>query len=640
MPIELTNPSGLWVLGLLAPLVVLYILKVRRPRLVVSSTWLWETSQRDLEARNPFRRLRRDVALLIQALAIVALALAMAKPSIRTGLAMVEHVAFVIDTSASMGAVDSGASRLDEARARAREAVSALGADADVMVVDAGNEPRVSMPLDRDRRRFLSVVADLGVRAEQGALARSIALAVERLSRLGGDKRVLVITDDTASARDDVALSSVPVDVVGVGKPADNVGIARFDVRRAVDPSTGRPRIEAFALLANFGASAVERFVVLRQRNTTAPIASRRLRIAPDERVPVVLSFEPALGDSGTGLVVELEPNDALSIDDRAYAIVPPDAALPVVVVPPDRSPWLERAFASDRDVTLYRATAVDLERGSVPDGALVVSVGTCPPRVPDGDVLVVDPPEGPCLGVNVGEVVEAPVLTSWAEVDPRFEFVDFEDVHLRRARQIRGLTGSEASLHAGDSTIAASLDIDGAHGTLLSFDPGESDWPLEASFVVFARNIAELARGARTNEGRAFFDAGAPLRFKVPRETERITLEDPKGEKQDLDAHDGVVIVPGASLAGFYFASWRLPRAGSTLMAAHFSAGNESDLRRGATSAKVPHKARAVASVARVADVSWLLAVVAIMLIVLDIWYVTRRPQTSMLKAAGRTSI
>ena len=39
--LSLLAPKGLWLLGLLAPLVVLYILKIRRQRRRVASTWLW-----------------------------------------------------------------------------------------------------------------------------------------------------------------------------------------------------------------------------------------------------------------------------------------------------------------------------------------------------------------------------------------------------------------------------------------------------------------------------------------------------------------------------------------------------------------------------------------------------------------------
>jgi len=57
MPFELRNASGLWLLGLLVPLIVLYILKIRRQRLTVASTWLWQQAARDLLAKSPFRRL-------------------------------------------------------------------------------------------------------------------------------------------------------------------------------------------------------------------------------------------------------------------------------------------------------------------------------------------------------------------------------------------------------------------------------------------------------------------------------------------------------------------------------------------------------------------------------------------------------
>jgi hypothetical protein len=71
---SLVSPTGLFLLGLLAPLVILYILKVRRKRVVVPSTWLWASAQRDLLAKAPFKKLIAQVSLILQALAIALLA--------------------------------------------------------------------------------------------------------------------------------------------------------------------------------------------------------------------------------------------------------------------------------------------------------------------------------------------------------------------------------------------------------------------------------------------------------------------------------------------------------------------------------------------------------------------------------------
>src|SRR3954467_10410114 len=98
----LGNPHGLWLLGLLAPLVVLYVLKVRRHRVTVASTWLWQAAARDLLARSPWQRLRKRVLLVVEALALLALGLALARPVLSGAPIDSEHLALVVDASASM----------------------------------------------------------------------------------------------------------------------------------------------------------------------------------------------------------------------------------------------------------------------------------------------------------------------------------------------------------------------------------------------------------------------------------------------------------------------------------------------------------------------------------------------------------
>jgi hypothetical protein len=96
--VHFLEPRGLLLLAGLVPLVVLYILKVKRHRQVVSSTWLWAAAQRDLAAKHSFRRLVAELPLILQVLALVALAVALARPSSRGGAIEGDHVAIVVDT--------------------------------------------------------------------------------------------------------------------------------------------------------------------------------------------------------------------------------------------------------------------------------------------------------------------------------------------------------------------------------------------------------------------------------------------------------------------------------------------------------------------------------------------------------------
>src|SRR5262249_40500806 len=134
---ELLAPAGLALLALLVPLVVLYILKIQRSRRKVASTWLWAAAQRDLMARSPFKRCVAQIPLLLQALALIALAVALARPATRGRSFAGDHVAIILDTSASMSARAGGTdeapvTRLDLAKRAARDILSSLtpGSDA------------------------------------------------------------------------------------------------------------------------------------------------------------------------------------------------------------------------------------------------------------------------------------------------------------------------------------------------------------------------------------------------------------------------------------------------------------------------------------------------------------------------------
>ena len=69
---ELLSPWSLAWLGLLGPLVLLYVLKRRRQEREVGSTLLWELALRDLRAERPWKRLVPHLSLLLQALVLIA----------------------------------------------------------------------------------------------------------------------------------------------------------------------------------------------------------------------------------------------------------------------------------------------------------------------------------------------------------------------------------------------------------------------------------------------------------------------------------------------------------------------------------------------------------------------------------------
>jgi VWA domain-containing protein/aerotolerance regulator-like protein len=629
---SLGNPQGLWLLGLLAPLLLLYVLKIRRQRVTVASTWLWQAAARDMLARSPWQRLRGRLLLLLEALALLALGLALSRPALPGGQIASEHVALVIDASASMLADAGGAPRIAAAKAAAVRVLAALPPGADVLLIEAGSEPRVLGPSDRDLSRVLARVQALNAAGVEGHLERAITLASEQLAQRGGSRTIVVISDEGGLAPA-LPQTRVPLSVVKVGLPVDNTAITRIDVGRAPSRSgsPGADRVEVFVELGSFAKAPRDVFVTLKQRNSPTVLASRRLRLEPGQKAPVVLGFEATASDAGTGLLVELSPHDALPVDDTAFGRVPPSRKLTTISSPPHQSPWFERALLADPDLELLGVPLSELDSTTIGDDALLVVSGACPADLPGNDFVILNPPAGACRGAVVGQLLQAPVVTSWERTDPRLRFITLDGVSIAKARSIDPPSAQSLLVKSREGVLVSDISEAGRTGTLIGFDVGESNWPLRASFVLFVRNIAEIARAHRQNHVLGPARTGSPLRLRVPTLLSQVTLTDPAGVESQLEARGGLAIIARPEQPGFYLITYTGPRPGAALAVLNLTSESESDLRAAPPAGAPVESSQARTSRALVTespgDWGYLAAAVALLAIVLQVTWLTRSP-------------
>src|ERR671923_581958 len=99
-----------WAFGLLLAIpaiLVLWVLRPRRPRVRVPSLLLWPASPAQRQAAQPWQRLRHHPLLWLQVAAAALLALAAARPYLPASTAS-RHVVVFLDASGSMRARDPG----------------------------------------------------------------------------------------------------------------------------------------------------------------------------------------------------------------------------------------------------------------------------------------------------------------------------------------------------------------------------------------------------------------------------------------------------------------------------------------------------------------------------------------------------
>lgn len=620
--LTLQNLPGLWLLSGLLPIVLLYVLKARRRRVRVPSTWLWAAARRDLQARSPFKRLRRELPLLLEIFALTMLALALARPACRGRSIAGAHVALVIDLSASMGARNAGGpARIEEARAAARRIVEALAMGSEAMLIGSGRDARVLAPLGRDRTSLIRAIERATAQDVEGDLGAAVALAVDRLRPLAGERRVIVVTDGASARLESLRAGVIPIELVRVGRPVDNAAIVRMDVRTARQGGSNEV-VQAFALLANFGETPREVYVTARREGESSVFASRRLRLDAGRREPVTLTFPFTAEDVGRGVLIELEPRDALPTDDVAYGRIPPGLQLPVVLASRSMSVWVQRALESDPNVRLSVVTPDTL--GELPPGALVVLEGACPDPLPTRhDVLVFAPPQGPCADVTVGSAVEAPAISSYVHTDARFRFLTMDGVHLARATPLRLGTHAQELLRAGEHVLMADISTPERSVTVVGLDVNESDWPLRASFVLFVRNVEEIARAHRARTISGGGRTGEPLRIAVPPFVREVDVRGPGGA-QRVPVTSGIAIVGETSRAGLYRLAWQ----GGTMVApVNLLSDAESNLRAAPLRIEGSAEARDVGALVKPHEdlAPWVAALAASALLA-NLFWLTRR--------------
>src|SRR5919108_335228 len=151
---QFLTPLAFLLTSLAIPIILLYMLKLRRKQVQVSSTWLWVQLLRDQQANAPWQKLRRNLLLILQLLILAALVLALARPALQVPAVAAGSVIVLLDASASMNATDVRPSRFEEARSSVQELINGLSGTSAMTLILVGATPQTLISAESDTSRL------------------------------------------------------------------------------------------------------------------------------------------------------------------------------------------------------------------------------------------------------------------------------------------------------------------------------------------------------------------------------------------------------------------------------------------------------------------------------------------------------
>jgi len=594
---------ALWAaLATVPVLIAMYLLKLRRRTVDVSSTLLWRRAVQDVRANAPFQKLRINPMLLVQLAALGALLAAAAQPELPAGVQLGRRAIILIARSASMGAIDPGAggmSRLDLAKQRAIELVESgagsgplgTGPASQVMVIAFGSRAEILTPYTSDTDSLRRAIESIVQSDAPGSIDQAVRLASARAptpdtpseqpssdGRTPGP-RIHLFSDaqlgDDRSALDPIA-DLLVLHRIGA-RESENLGIVALRAERStLDPN----RVSLFVGVQSTADEPrdieiqiqAERMIRLYPLTVPGLTRTARSEFRAGEASIAVEMLHPAPGRVRVSLTGDAAESDALDADNSGWIVLGPPRRIRVACVTPGNvflraaleglglaeldffepdgfAATLASGEASGYDVLVMDRWLPEDERGRsvlAPGASLVF--GAVPEDQPGVESL--GPGRGgPLVTLAAGHRAMRDVALGGIELG--------ESLAVRLDQR----SGTRVLAESGSGPAIFELSEDGSRAIVAAFDPLESTWPWDVSYPLFVASAIESLAG-RAGGSAAPIHTGGTAIVRLPPGARDVSLR-PQETSSDHQIREidpdraGFASIGPIDHAGLYTLSW-----------------------------------------------------------------------------------
>ncbi len=520
----------------------MYMLRLRRREVVVSSTLLWQKLLRDREANAPWQKLRRNLLLFLQLLILAALVLALARPFFPVSSVISGSTVVLLDGSASMQATDVAPNRFEAAKVEINRLINDLGGDNQMTLIHVGYAPTVLVSAASDKTVLRRALAEAQPTTATPNWEAALALAAGAAQGFR-DGRIVIVSDGGLPA-DLPPLPTTPV-YLPVGESGENLAISALATRA----TEAGPQL--FASVANEGA--LDRQALFSLSLDGLLYDSRRISVPAGGSA--TLTWDLPEGTEAVVAHLSDHEGDKLALDDVAYAVHEGGVTNRALLVT-EGNLFLEQVFGVLPGVEAFKIgpdSALSAEEFD-----LVVFDGVpLPNPLPPTDMLIIDPPAGDSAGfLNVTGLFSDTVAIRLAD-SPLLQFVDWRDVHIRQAKRVEA-AWARPLVEAEGGPLLLIGERNGQRIAVLPFDLRHSDLPLQIAFPILMANITSWLSPGRAFDAPTGLQPGDPVSISPAAATTAVLVEKPDGVVWVTAVTEEALIFPETDQVGLYHVSLR----------------------------------------------------------------------------------
>lgn len=495
-------------------IILMYILKQKFEERKVGSIYLWQQVLRDIEANTPWQRLKRNLLLYLELLAVLLLVFAVSDPYVNAGGRLYSNLVIVIDNTGSMNSSYEDGTRLERAKEMAERMMEGSGTDANITLLTVGRSPKVELGKTGDKGEAVARLRAVRPGNSAGDINDSVSLVRAIVKQYEGNSgyKAVFYTDRTVNTGDLNAevvsltseLSNASLDYISYSEDNGKLTVLVRATNRSREPMT-----REISLYGDEGVLEIRNIELQPGKTETLYF----------EGIPLGVSY----------IWAEYTEEDDLPQDNQVYEVVRASEPKKALLVS-EGNVFVEKAFSAIKGLELYKTNpGEDIEEGF----DLYIFDSAAPKKLPEsGGILLIDPIAGNGLVEAAGELEGGQAVI---QQHPLTSFMENASFTVSGLKRIESPFWADVLVKVGGNAAVLSGEYEGRRSAVIGFDLHDSDFALTAEYPIFMYNLAAYLAGMQTGEDSSYL-CGDPVDLNPVPEAERITVRSPEGEPFDLE--------------------------------------------------------------------------------------------------------